>query len=544
MAQRKVLPGALYSCVDCLAWGVVGARRCKSCAALRHKYPGGDGQCAGCKRVLALKSGYCRLCWQQGAYESKIAGGLPQGAVSVLESGGPQHGHQLFFDRMKLRRAESEARKYGHRRGAPPKPPPAPAGRPAGRCVQLRLFEVARDFTRFDESTSVDLTNPWLRWAIYLAYQRGEARGWRRGVRFAVRRGLTIVLSAHVTGDVVRWSELFPAMRALGISTERVAEVLQEMSVLLDDRRPTFEGWLHRKLDGLAPGIGVAAEAWLRTMHDGGPRTKPREMASIHSYMSHVRPILLDWSARYDHLREVTSEDILAVLDGLHGSRRHDALVGLRRLFTFCRTTRVIFRDPTQGIRVGQRSYGIAQPLRQSDVDQAVEMAATSVARLVLVLAAVHAARKAAIIALRLDDIDLGNRRLTIAGRTRPLDELSHQILLEWLDYRRTRWPNTANPHLIINQKSAMGTGPVTGLWGKQELRGQAATLERLRVDRQLEEALTQGPDPLDLATVFGLDPKTAIHYAENARMLLVTAAEEQDPHIRANPRVKTDHKG
>ena len=51
------------------------------------------------------------------------------------------------------------------------------------------------------------------------------------------------MLSAHVTGDVVRWSELFPAMRALGTSTERVAEVLQEMSVLLDDRRPTFEGF-------------------------------------------------------------------------------------------------------------------------------------------------------------------------------------------------------------------------------------------------------------------------------------------------------------
>jgi hypothetical protein len=29
---------------------------------------------------------------------------------------------------------------------------------------------------------------------------------------------------------------------------------------------------------------------------------------------------------------------------------------------------------------------------------------------------------------------------------------------------------------------------------------------------------------------MFGLDHKTAIRYAENARQLLVTAAEEQDP--------------
>jgi hypothetical protein len=45
-----------------------------------------------------------------------------------------------------------------------------------------------------------------------------------------------------------------------------------------------------------------------------------------------------------------------------------------------------------------------------------------------------------------------------------------------------------------------------------------------------IEEALTHGPDPLYLATVFGLDPKTAIRYGENARVLLVTTAEEQDP--------------
>jgi hypothetical protein len=112
MPPHKVLPG-VGSCVDCLAWGVVGARRCSSCTMLRHCYPGGDGECAGCGRVLALKRGHCRLCWQQAAYESKTVGGLPRGAVSVLESGRPLRYHQLFFDRMKLRRPESPARKYG-----------------------------------------------------------------------------------------------------------------------------------------------------------------------------------------------------------------------------------------------------------------------------------------------------------------------------------------------------------------------------------------------------------------------------------------------
>ncbi len=179
--------------------------------------------------------------------------------------------------------------------------------------------------------------------------------------------------------------------------------------------------------------------------------------------------------------------------------------------------------------KVGQHPYGIAQRLGQDDIDQAAGAAATPSARLVLVLAAVHAARTGAIRAAQLDDVDLGNRRLIIAGRVRPIDEFTHQILLDWLGYRRTRWPDTANPHLLINQHSAMGTGPVSTIYFAQtKLRGQAATLERLRVDRQLEEALAHGPDPLHLAAVFGLDPKTAIRYAENARLLLTTRDEEQ----------------
>lgn len=38
-----------------------------------------------------------------------------------------------------------------------------------------------------------------------------------------------------------------------------------------------------------------------------------------------------------------------------------------------------------------------------------------------------------------LDDVDIGNRRLTIAGRVRPLDDLTLKLLLDWLEHRRTR---------------------------------------------------------------------------------------------------------
>jgi hypothetical protein len=81
--------------------------------------------------VLAVKDGHCRLCWQQARRESRLAGGLPRGAVSALQAG-PLRCHQLFFDRMKGRRAQGPARQHGWQ-GAPRKPPPAPASPPAVR---------------------------------------------------------------------------------------------------------------------------------------------------------------------------------------------------------------------------------------------------------------------------------------------------------------------------------------------------------------------------------------------------------------------------
>ena len=80
-----------------------------------------------------------------------------------------------------------------------------------------------------------------------------------------------------------------------------------------------------------------------------------------------------------------------------------------------------------------------------------------------------------------------------------------------------------------------MSTRPVSENWLTTAFRGLDATLERLRVDRQLDEALTCGPDPLHLAAVFGLDDTTAIRYATAARQLLDTAA-EHDPGVDREP--------
>ncbi|MFD4630938.1 hypothetical protein ACFVYR_08920 [Streptomyces sp. NPDC058284] len=84
-------------------------------------------------------------------------------------------------------------------------------------------------------------------------------------------------------------------------------------------------------------------------------------------------------------------------------------------------------------LRTGQLPAGFA-----ADVLAVERIAATPVQRLIVALAAVHAARTTAIRCRTLDDIDIPNRRITIAGHTQRLGELTHQTLRARLDQRRT----------------------------------------------------------------------------------------------------------
>ncbi|MEU5725063.1 hypothetical protein ABZ783_25035 [Micromonospora sp. NPDC047738] len=68
-----------------------------------------------------------------------------------------------------------------------------------------------------------------------------------------------------------------------------------------------------------------------------------------------------------------------------------------------------------------------------------------------------------------------------------------------------------------------MRLGPVSHPWLNRILRGLPAALERLRIDRHLDEALVSGADPLHLAEVFGICETTTIRYAAAARQLLST---------------------
>jgi integrase len=142
-----------------------------------------------------------------------------------------------------------------------------------------------------------------------------------------------------------------------------------------------------------------------------------------------VQPVLLDWSARQEHLREITRNDVTAGITGLQSRERQTTVVALRSLFSWAKKQGIIFRNPTAHIRLGQVAYGIPQPLTPEQIAPSIQAAHGRHLRLAIALAAIHAARHSDIVKLRLDDVDLGNRRLSLNGRSRPLDELTYQLL-------------------------------------------------------------------------------------------------------------------
>ncbi|MFE9191057.1 integrase [Micromonospora sp. NPDC007208] len=406
----------------------------------------------------------------------------------------------------------------------PLKQAPPPAARPVSAWLQPVLLPPGpRDYLNavVDLRTGPPPDNPWLAWALHLTHSIAETRGWRPTAQRAMQRVLVRLLADHREPDLIRATDLGALTAQYFINLDHVVEILATMDVLDDDRPPALESLMAAKVAGLPDPWRRDLLTWARLLRDGGPRSRARDEQTVRAYLGVAANAAATWP-QHGHLREVVRDDVLAYLGTLRGTRREIAATALRALFRWAKSHKLIFRNPTHGISIPAVPDPIWQPLRPEEITASVAAATTPQARLYVILAAVHAARPGQIRALHLDDVDLATRRITIGGNSRLLDELTTHALLDWLAHRRERWPGTANPHLLVSSTSALGHAPVSHTW-ILNLRGLPGTLERLRIDRQLEEAITAGADPLHLAAVFGLSEGTAIRWATNARQLLTS---------------------
>jgi hypothetical protein len=360
---------------------------------------------------------------------------------------------------------------------------------------------------------------PLLRAAAARARQLGEANGWSPSIIRCAIDGLAMLLDGRPDGERITLTEI-RARTSRHASVPRVAEILAGLGMLEDDTVLAIRAWIDRRAGELSPGFAGPVRDWLLVLLDGDSRSHPRSATTIYVYCTAVEPLIGRWSADRGHLREVTADDIRAGLDNLRGHPLHTTISAVRSLFRFARKRGLIFANPAQRLSAAVPEPSLL-PMTEDEI-WAVEQAITRPGqRLIVALAAIHAAPWKAIQALTLDDLDLPNRWITIAGHPQRLGDLSHQALRAWLDYRRATWPHTPNRHVLVSRRTALGDRPVSRGYVNFHLKPHGVSVERIRRDRIQHEALTGRPDPLHLSLMFGITERTASKYALIARDLL-----------------------
>ncbi|MGH2720425.1 MAG: hypothetical protein ACRDJO_02320 [Actinomycetota bacterium] len=331
----------------------------------------------------------------------------------------------------------------------------------------------------------------------------------------SVQHGVVLLLAARA-GEFVVDPAALDHLAARHIPLQPTLDFLSEIDVAVVDDEGVMDDWLDDRLAMLPGLIRSEVTSWLDVLRG---RSKRRRRSyrpnTVKAYVRVCQPALAEWSVRYGSLRQVTAGDIRDHLAALPiGWDRVNALVGLRSLFGILKANRLVFADPTSEVRVTAPPHrallGVDPAVRRSLLEQAHRRDH----RLILLLVGVHALTRQQVADLRLDDVDLVGHRIHIGGTFRPLDELTYRHLVEWLSFRRSRWPRTANPYVIVTSQSANRLVPAGKTYLKGAFAGLPVTMSALRIDRLVSEALDSHGDGLRIALLFGLSIETAAGYA------------------------------
>ena len=388
----------------------------------------------------------------------------------------------------------------------PARPPTGAGGEVDG---QLELVSVPPEPGRADRVARAWTRSPDGRAALAELAAFAAAHGWRPATLRAVADALALLAVSEPARHVS--PEVAAECRRRRLPVSRLREFLTSQHTQ-DPRRARTDHDV-ASLRGLPADLPAAMTreltTWWSVLSGALGRARPHAETTVAAYLRAVVPTVGDWAGRYASLREVTAEDVAVALEPLTGSARTGTAVALRSLFAALKSQRMIFTDPARRIRPGRFP---ARPVLGLDDDtRAALLARTARAdhRLVLLLAGVHALSRADMTGLRIEQVDLAARWLTIRGRRVDLDELTHQQLCGWLEERRTRWPGTANPHLLVTAKSAYGLAPVSTRY----FRSLPTPPSQLRADRLLAAARDANGDPLTLVRLFGVSDDTAMRY-------------------------------
>ncbi|WP_167529586.1 hypothetical protein [Streptomyces spinoverrucosus] len=352
-----------------------------------------------------------------------------------------------------------------------------------------------------------------------------ELRGWPPRTVGSMGRGIRILCAVQRPGERIRASTI-AQLTHTAVPANHVLKVFEGLEVFLDDRPDSLDRWYHKHFAFLAPDIRAELDTWIGLLRDGTSRRRPRARSTIGTLLRLVLPFLTEYGGKYTTLRQVTRDDLATWLTN-RPYRAYEASA-LRSLFGALKAERLIFSNPMRGIKGGRLTTTIPSPLTAEEVAEVAQAAQQDPAlRVVVALSGIHALAAHQIRTLLLDQVDLAGCRLELESLNRPLDEYTAEAITDYLDYRRSRWPNSTNPHLLVSRNTATTTTAVGTFWLDKLVQPLPVGLDRLRQDRILEEALASGADPLHLAHVFSLGAKTSLRYTT---AVAPSAAEHETP--------------
>lgn len=504
------------SCDQCGSWGLT--RRCPPCAQWIRMHPA-TGLCQRCQqRDVHLDQELCRACHIHLSHQG------PDAAASrgvQLWLGGP------FALRLQTARGilgyqptDKSPRRVRARQRT------QPAGRHSPHRIdpdQPTLFDARRDWR--GAVTGERWTQTPAARAVLAEFDRFAALAhWSRDARYTTREGLTLILGWVGADAAIAEQDVLAIRRAMPhVSGSRISQFLSHCGLLAGSANTNpHDRAVERMLDSLPTSIAKDVGQWVQVLRGGGRRPRPPvKPVTIRSYVHAVHPVLMHWTTEVSTLREITRHHIESVLHGYDRPRARLARP-LRSLFGALKQERIVFRDPTRGIRIAD-PFRLPTPLPSDRLAGLLDAASDTGTRIMIALIAVHALTRDDLRHLRLQDLDLPHAEIHIRrgadGHTVHLDPLTYQLITDWLRERQRRWPTTINTHLLVTARTAhdhrRGAAISEGAVSKRlQLLGVNAS--SLRADRLLDEARVS-EDPVHLMRLFGITAKTAMRYVRTA---------------------------
>jgi len=525
-------PEHIDSCKGCLAWGVYPRYNwtCWSCKWWESHYP--KGTCAHCGRDTHVSdTRACRLCLENARLEQK-----PGRAPDVAAAN--RHSQQLFFANMLFKRRATTPPDYVTWDGRWSKknknqlPYQPGTNFDENAPEQLTLFDMDPDPEVLRQRILVE-DSELTRYCAAILADHARRYGWSVRQRNAVMQTLRMLQTVRPTPTAkIRASDVVALRRYDGTISSSI-DVLAEAGLLIEDVPTKVERYFTAKFidaGALPDAMRRHLELWLQIMLGGSrhaPRQLPREPETVELHIRGLAPVVQVWAeAGRQSFAEITKDDILNALAALPAdtSHRHFAENGLKSLFKILKGRRLVFANPMKGIDLTRVATNIPMPLDTALIRAELDSPNPAVA-LAVALVAFHGLTGKQVRELLLTDIVDGHLRLD--GRDIPLAAPVRTRLTAWLDYRNQTWPASANPHLLINRRTAprlVASGHAFP-WRESALRPRA-----LREDRILHEIHATGGDVRRICDLFGLSVEGATRYLATIEHPDLTSKEGRSP--------------